>query len=111
MAGQANAALPLGKVKCAGFPRASGATMTATMSTTFQLDTSTSRANPTPQPMKRLTVPKLRARKQDGVTAEPLVMLTAYTARQAQLLDAHCDLLLVGDSLGQVIYGLPSTSP
>ena len=81
------------------------------MSTTFQLDTSTSRANPTPQPMRRLTVPKIRARKADGVTAEPLVMLTAYTARQAQLLDAHCDLLLVGDSLGQVIYGLPSTVP
>lgn len=81
------------------------------MSTTFQLDTSTSRANPTPQPMRRLTVPKIRQRKQDGVTEEPLVMLTAYTARQAQLLDAHCDLLLVGDSLGQVIYGLPSTIP
>ncbi len=79
------------------------------MSTTFQLDTSTSRANPTPQPRKRLTVPSIRARKQDGVTKEPLVMLTAYTARQAQLLDAHCDMLLVGDSLGQVIYGLPST--
>jgi 3-methyl-2-oxobutanoate hydroxymethyltransferase len=81
------------------------------MSTTFQLDTSTSRANPTPQPMRRLTVPRILARKVDGVTAEPLVMLTAYTARQAQLLDAHCDLLLVGDSLGQVIYGLPSTVP
>jgi 3-methyl-2-oxobutanoate hydroxymethyltransferase len=81
------------------------------MSTTFQLDTSTSRANPTPAPMKRLTVPAIRARKADGVTAEPLVMLTAYTARQAQLLDAHCDILLVGDSLGQVIYGLPSTIP
>jgi len=81
------------------------------MSTTFQLDTSTSRANPTPQPMRRLTVPALRKRKSGGVTAEPLVMLTAYTARQAQLLDEHCDLLLVGDSLGQVIYGLPSTIP
>jgi 3-methyl-2-oxobutanoate hydroxymethyltransferase len=81
------------------------------MSTTFQLDTSTSRANPTPAPMKRLTVPAIRARKADGVTADPLVMLTAYTARQAQILDAHCDLLLVGDSLGQVIYGLPSTVP
>jgi len=78
---------------------------------TFQLDTATSRANPTPQPMRRLTVPKIRARKADGVTAEPIVMLTAYTARQAQLLDAHCDVLLVGDSLGQVIYGLPSTVP
>jgi 3-methyl-2-oxobutanoate hydroxymethyltransferase len=42
---------------------------------------------------------------------EPIVMLTAYTARMAQLLDPHCDILLVGDSLGQVIYGLPSTVP
>lgn len=81
------------------------------MSTTFQLDTSTSRANPTPAPMKRLTIPAIRKRKVDGITAEPVVMLTAYTARQAQLLDAHCDLLLVGDSLGQVIYGLPSSVP
>ena len=79
------------------------------MSTTFQLDTATSRANPTPAPMKRLTVPAIQRRKRDGRTDQPLVMLTAYTARQAQLLDPHCDLLLVGDSLGQVIYGLPST--
>jgi 3-methyl-2-oxobutanoate hydroxymethyltransferase len=81
------------------------------MSTTFQLDTATSRANPTPAPMKRLTIPAIRRRKQDGVTERPIVMLTAYTARQAQLLDPHCDLLLVGDSLGQVIYGLPSSVP
>lgn len=79
------------------------------MSTTFTLDTATSRANPTPAPMKRLTVPAIQRRKFEGKTAEPLVMLTAYTARQAQLLDPHCDMLLVGDSLGQVIYGLPST--
>src|SRR5687767_15803214 len=78
---------------------------------TFQLDTATSRAHPTPQPMRRLTVPAILKRKADGVTAEPIVMLTAYTARQAQLLDAHCDVLLIGDSLGQVIYGLPSTVP
>lgn len=81
------------------------------MSTTFQLDTATSRAHPNPSPMRRLTVPAIRKRKVDGVTAEPIVMLTAYTARQAQLLDAHCDLLLVGDSLGQVIYGLDSSVP
>jgi len=81
------------------------------MSTTYTLDTATSRANPTPAPMKRLTVPALQRRKADGVTAEPVVMLTAYTARMAQLLDPHCDILLVGDSLGQVIYGLPSTIP
>src|SRR3954453_10968839 len=77
------------------------------MSTTFTIDTSTSRANPTPAPMKRLTIPAVRARK----GKDPLVMLTAYTVRMAQLLDPHCDLLLVGDSLGQVIYGLPSTIP
>ncbi|WP_260598100.1 3-methyl-2-oxobutanoate hydroxymethyltransferase [Sphingomonas endolithica] len=77
------------------------------MSTTFTIDTSTSRANPTPAPMKRLTVPAIQRRK----GGEPLVMLTAYTVRMAQLLDPHCDLLLVGDSLGQVIYGLPSTLP
>ena len=81
------------------------------MSTTFQLDTATSRANPTPSPPKRLTVPAIRGHKQSGETKQPLVMLTAYTARQAQLLDTHCDMLLVGDSLGQVIYGLPSTLP
>ncbi|MBH2000602.1 MAG: 3-methyl-2-oxobutanoate hydroxymethyltransferase [Sphingomonadaceae bacterium] len=79
------------------------------MSTTFTIDTATSRANPTPAPMKRLTVPAIQRRKFEGKTVEPLVMLTAYTARQAQLLDPHCDMLLVGDSLGQVIYGLPST--
>lgn len=83
----------------------------APMSTTYTLDTATSRANPTPQPMKRLTVPAIQGHKADGVTKEPLVMLTAYTARMAQLLDQHCDMLLVGDSLGQVIYGLPSTIP
>lgn len=79
------------------------------MSTTYQIDTATSRATPTPAPMKRLTVPAIKRRKFEGKTEQPLVMLTAYTARQAQLLDPHCDLLLVGDSLGQVIYGLPST--
>src|SRR3546814_1338500 len=60
------------------------------MSTTYTLDTSTSRATPTPAPMKRLTVPAIGKRK----GGEPLVMLTAYTARMAQLLDPHCDMLL-----------------
>src|SRR5215211_5936978 len=65
---------------------------------TFTIDTATSRATPSPVPGKRMTAPAIRA-------------LTAYTMRMAQLLDEHCDLLLVGDSLGQVIYGLPSTIP
>ena len=77
----------------------------STLPKTLTLDTSTSRANPTPQPMKRLTVPRIRQRK----GGEPLVMLTAYTVRMAQLLDPHCDMLLVGDSLAQVIFGLPHT--
>lgn len=59
---------------------------------------------PTGKPM---TVPAFRARK----GGNPLVMLTAYTARMAELLDPYCDALLVGDSLAQAIYGLPSTVP
>jgi len=55
----------------------------------------------------RLTAPDIQARKR----GEPIVMLTAYTTRMAQLLDPHCDVLLVGDSLGMVIYGLPTTLP
>ena len=82
---------------------------------TFTIDTSTSRATPSPVPGKRMTAPALRARKVregDGFkTEQPIVALTAYTMRMAQLLDAHCDALLVGDSLGQVIYGLPSSVP
>ncbi len=41
--------------------------------------------------------------------ATPLVMLTAYTADIARLLDEHVDMLLVGDSLGMVLYGFPDT--
>lgn len=75
------------------------------MSTTFTLDTATSRAHPVPEPVRRLTVPAIAKRK----GGEPVVMLTAYTARMAQILDKHCDMLLVGDSVGQVIYGLDTT--
>lgn len=74
---------------------------------TYTIDTATSRATPVPAPMKRLTAPAIQGRK----GGDPIVALTAYTMRMAQLLDPHCDLLLVGDSLGQVIYGLPSTIP
>ena len=50
-------------------------------------------------------MPDLRARK-DGT---PIVALTAYTTPMARLLDAHVDLLLVGDSLGMVLYGFDTT--
>ncbi len=39
----------------------------------------------------------------------PIVSLTAYTTPMARLMDAHCDFVLVGDSLGMVLHGLPST--
>jgi len=88
-----------------------GRSLEAAAMSTFTIDTSTSRATPSPVPGKRMTAPSIRARKIDGKTEQPIVMLTAYTMRMAQLLDPHCDILLVGDSLGQVIYGLPSTIP
>ncbi|MEL6664777.1 MAG: 3-methyl-2-oxobutanoate hydroxymethyltransferase [Pseudomonadota bacterium] len=40
---------------------------------------------------------------------DPLVCLTAYDAQVASLLDPHCDVLLVGDSLGMVVHGMSST--
>jgi 3-methyl-2-oxobutanoate hydroxymethyltransferase len=39
----------------------------------------------------------------------PLVSLTAYTTPMAQMMDDHCDFVLVGDSVGMVLHGLPST--
>lgn len=58
-------------------------------------------------PARRLTAPQLLARK----GGQPIVMLTAYTARMAELLDRHCDVLLVGDSLASTIYGFDTTLP
>lgn len=39
----------------------------------------------------------------------PIVSLTAYTTPMAQMLDAHCDFVLVGDSVGMVLHGLKNT--
>jgi len=55
--------------------------------------------------VRRLAAPDIQARK----GKEPLVCLTAYDAPTASLLDEHCDLLLVGDSVGMVVHGLPNT--
>lgn len=54
---------------------------------------------------RRITAPRIRARK----GREPIVALTAYTAPMAELLDEVCDLILVGDSVGMVLHGLPNT--
>lgn len=51
------------------------------------------------------TVPIVRAMK-DGA---PIVCLTAYTAPMAKMVDAHADVILVGDSLGMVVHGFDST--
>jgi len=56
-------------------------------------------------PVRPVLPPDIRARK-GGV---PLVVLTAYSTPMARLVDAHCDVVLVGDSVGMVIHGLPST--
>jgi 3-methyl-2-oxobutanoate hydroxymethyltransferase len=57
--------------------------------------------------MRRLTAPDIRARK----GGEPIVCLTSYHAHTARLLDRHCDLIRVGDSLGMVMHGLETTVP
>ncbi|RWJ31926.1 3-methyl-2-oxobutanoate hydroxymethyltransferase [Mesorhizobium sp.] len=54
---------------------------------------------------KALTPSDIASRK--GKT--PLVCLTAYTTPMARLVDAHCDIALVGDSVGMVLHGLSST--
>ena len=56
-------------------------------------------------PTPPVTPPAILARK----GAAPVVCLTAYTTPIAQLVDRHCDLVLVGDSVGMVMHGLPDT--
>jgi 3-methyl-2-oxobutanoate hydroxymethyltransferase len=54
---------------------------------------------------KRRTAASVQALKGE----RPIVWLTAYTAPVAKLLDPHCDVLLVGDSVGMVVYGYESS--
>jgi len=57
--------------------------------------------------IRRLTAPDIRARK----GGEPIVALTSYHAHTARIVDAYCDVVLVGDSLGMVMHGLETTIP
>jgi 3-methyl-2-oxobutanoate hydroxymethyltransferase len=57
--------------------------------------------------IRRLTAPDIRGRK----GGEPIVALTSYHAHTARILDAYCDVILVGDSLGMVMHGLETTVP
>jgi 3-methyl-2-oxobutanoate hydroxymethyltransferase len=54
---------------------------------------------------KRITPPDIQARK----GTDPLVVLTAYTTPVARLVDRHCDIVLVGDSVAMVLHGHPTT--
>jgi len=54
----------------------------------------------------RITVSDIASRK--GAT--PIVVLTCYTATMARILDEHVDVLLVGDSMGMVVYGMKGTN-
>src|SRR5215475_15493810 len=54
---------------------------------------------------RRITVPEIRTHKGE----KPVVCLTCYHAHTARLLDKYVDLMLVGDSLGMVMHGLPNT--
>ena len=56
-------------------------------------------------PHRPVLPPDIRARKGSA----PLVVLTAYTTPVARLVDPHCDIALVGDSVGMVLHGMPST--
>jgi 3-methyl-2-oxobutanoate hydroxymethyltransferase len=58
-----------------------------------------------PSVIRRITVPKIRAQK----GKQPVVCLTAYTAPIARIVDAHADLILVGDSAANVIHGFDNT--
>jgi 3-methyl-2-oxobutanoate hydroxymethyltransferase len=57
--------------------------------------------------VKRVTAPDIRARK----NGEPIVMLTSYHAHTASMVDRFCDVILVGDSLGNVMHGFETTVP
>jgi len=55
--------------------------------------------------MQKVTIKKIIKKK----GKEPIVCLTAYSKPIAQILDKYCDIILVGDSLGMVLYGLKTT--
>ncbi len=53
----------------------------------------------------RISIADILAKK----NRQKITCLTAYTFPVAKIVDTHCDIILVGDSLGMTIYGLPDT--
>jgi 3-methyl-2-oxobutanoate hydroxymethyltransferase len=61
--------------------------------------------------VRKITVPELRLRKV-AAGAAPIAMVTAYDFTMARLVDeGGVDMVLVGDSLGMIVQGLPNTIP
>jgi len=55
--------------------------------------------------MQKITIRKIKKKK----NKTPIVCLTAYNTNTAKILDKYCDIILVGDSLGMVLYGMKTT--
>ena len=55
--------------------------------------------------MQKITIKKIQKKKKKT----PIVCLTAYSKAIAQIADKYCDIILVGDSLGMVLYGMKTT--
>ena len=55
--------------------------------------------------MQKITIKKIQKKK----NKTPIVCLTAYSKAIAQIADKYCDIILVGDSLSMVLYGMKTT--
>ena len=55
--------------------------------------------------MKKITIRNIKKKK----NKQPIACLTAYSKPVAEIVDKHCDIVLVGDSLGMVLYGMKNT--
>ena len=55
--------------------------------------------------MQKITIKKILQKKNNT----PITCLTAYSKNTAKIADKYCDIILVGDSLGMVLYGMKTT--
>ena len=55
--------------------------------------------------MRKLTIKKILRKKNKS----PIICLTSYSKSTTEIVDKYCDIILVGDSLGMVLYGMKST--
>ena len=55
--------------------------------------------------MQKITIKKIQKKK----NKTPIICLTAYSKAIAQIADKYCDIILVGDSLSMVLYGMKTT--